>query len=363
MKKVLLKLHLYLGLVFGVIIAVIGVSGAFISYQSEILEVLNKSSIKVVPQTTTISLDKMALNVQKLYPNSPITGVYVYSDKSRSVRFSVAVEPGKRGIKNVFVNPYNGEILPQYRYQGFFNFMLNVHKRLSLGGAGREVVAVSTVLLIFFSISGVILYYKALKYNFIKAMKIPLKGSLHALSYKWHCALGIWFLVPILLMCLTGLYWSYDWYRSGFLKVLNYERVVKKRVVSAPKVSQISGLDTVFDEFGKKFEYESAWVRFPLNLTNQEISFYKKGYTHIRQTNLVRIDAKNGEILSQNLYEEKPLNAKFASSVLPLHSGEFFGEIGKFIFMVASFLMALFGATGYILWFKKHKKKAKKVKA
>ena len=48
------------------------------------------------------------------------------------------------------------------------------------------------------------------------------------------------------------------------------------------------------------------------------------------------------------------------SSMLPLHSGEYFGWFGQLAYFISSALMALFVITGYMLYFDRWKKKRAK---
>ena len=39
-----------------------------------------------------------------------------------------------------------------------------------------------------------------------------------------HSAIGMWIVPFFLLMCFTGLYWSYDWYRSAMFTIMQVEQ-------------------------------------------------------------------------------------------------------------------------------------------
>ena len=71
------------------------------------------------------------------------------------------------------------------------------------------------------------------------------------------------------------------------------------------------------------------------------------------------LDINTGEILNHEKYEDKRLGEKIMQSMLPLHSGEYFGRFGQVGMFIASALMALFTITGFMLYFKRNKKKAK----
>ena len=54
------------------------------------------------------------------------------------------------------------------------------------------------------------------------------------------------------------------------------------------------------------------------------------------------------------------MNEQLIRSMLPLHTGEYFGIIGQVGMFLASALMALFTITGFMLYINRHKKKKKK---
>lgn len=57
------------------------------------------------------------------------------------------------------------------------------------------------------------------------------------------------------------------------------------------------------------------------------------------------------------LYEDKKLNQKIMSSMLPVHRGSFFGPVYQFVAMLASLAMPLFFVTGWMLYLKRRKQK------
>jgi sulfite reductase (NADPH) flavoprotein alpha-component len=48
-------------------------------------------------------------------------------------------------------------------------------------------------------------------------------------------------------------------------------------------------------------------------------------------------------------------------SILPLHTGEYFGVIGQTAMFIAAALMSLFTITGFMLYFNRKNKKKKRV--
>ena len=199
-----------------------------------------------------------------------------------------------------------------------------------------------------------------------------------------HSAIGMWIVPFFLLMCFTGLYWSYDWYRSAMFNVMGVEQ--PKRATPTTQVVQIGQQKEKQSEKEQKSEkqpelisYENAqkvadifnqnvsrdYKNANLRLTPSKDGIYTISYlyadaTHFRESNSMEIDPNKSLVVKEAKFEDKKLNEQLMSSMLPLHSGEYFGWIGQLLMFIASSLMALFVITGYMLYFDRWKKKRAK---
>ena len=85
---------------------------------------------------------------------------------------------------------------------------------------GKMIVGTATLMLVFVLLSGVCHlvapYKKALK----NSLKIVAGKGWRRFWYDLHVAGGMYTLIFLLAMALTGLTWSFSWYRTGFYKVL-----------------------------------------------------------------------------------------------------------------------------------------------
>ena len=70
---------------------------------------------------------------------------------------------------------------------------------------------------------------------------------------------------------------------------------------------------------------------------------------------------KSCNLLKNDRFEEKPLNERLMKSILSLHTGEYFGFVGKVGMFIASLLMSLFTITGFMLYINRRNKKKQKV--
>ncbi len=78
---------------------------------------------------------------------------------------------------------------------------------------------------------------------------------------------------------------------------------------------------------------------------------------HERARNKASYNYQTASIEKLELYEDKKLNEKIMTSMLPVHRGSFFGPVYQFFAMLSSLIMPLFFVTGWMLYLKRRKQK------
>ena len=101
------------------------------------------------------------------------------------------------------------------RGQAFFRFTTELHRWLAAGDVGKAITGASTIALVVLCLSGLYLRWprKMLDWRAWLTLNTALKGR--AFLWRLHSVAGTWVLFFYLLAGLTGLFWSYDWYRNG----------------------------------------------------------------------------------------------------------------------------------------------------
>ncbi|MDR0579933.1 MAG: PepSY domain-containing protein [Campylobacteraceae bacterium] len=229
------QIHWLLGIALGIIIAIIGVTGAALSFRSEILSFINKDIVFVEPNgRTPLSVNELLEKVNESLPDSRINSLTLAFEPDKTVRISVsnASSTNMRG-KTHYVDPYTAEILPDLKGEEFFMLMVRWHRWLgNMGGAGKQIVAISTVALIILSLTGLYLYWPFLRHKFFSALTMDFKKKGRGFLYKLHSVFGVWTLIFVLLMSFTGLFWSYEWYRNGLYWLAGVERPMQRMRVN-----------------------------------------------------------------------------------------------------------------------------------
>lgn len=398
LKKILFQLHWFFGISAGLILAIMGVTGAIYSYEEPITKILNPDSFVVQAQPgTVLSPAQLYAAYQRQYPDQAINAVTVAASNTEADSTTEAASvnvaaPGNRRGKTYYINPYTAERLPEAKSEAFFHFIEDLHRRLTMGEFGKQLTGISTFILIYFILSG--LYLRWPKKSTAKEWLV-VKKNLKGRSFLWnlHAVVGTWVLVFYLLLALTGLTWSYNWYRNAAYSVMGVElpqqqsgprgageqkpsggeRPMRAQQGGAPANSRGSkdgeernqplinpdlALNQGWQVFNQTIKsYSTATFRLPQKGNTLEISFVDAVPQHERARNTLKYNLAQQDIEELSFYKDKALNEKIMSSMLPVHRGSFFGPVWQFLTMLAALSMPLFFITGWMLYLKRRKQK------
>jgi sulfite reductase (NADPH) flavoprotein alpha-component len=373
MKKLWFKVHWFLGIFLGIFLILTALSGAVLSFEQEIKDYANKelykaSNIKKEP----FSPSEIIQTIKSRYPRMKV--MTIIDDKRASLPIVRLLRPGQKGHEAMLysVNIKTKEIR-LLKAEHMFIFMNDFHRRFLLGFIGEQGVAFLTVMLLVLGISGLYLYWGQLKRRFFKAIKIDFTKKGRAFLYQLHSAIGIWLIPWYLLISLTGLYWSYNWYEKAINSALGINfsikhgghekkmsKMFKKPPPSLVSKNFIQRYDKAWDIFQiQNIRYKKAILMVLMSRKTVDIWYLDKDSYHSDAYNRLSIDTKQNKIVSLKKFKDLAPQEQFVRSMSVLHSGEFFGWIGRISVFIASIGMLLFVITGWMLYLKKKKKKAK----
>ena len=400
-KKTFFQIHWFLGITAGLVLSIMGVTGAIYSYEQQILKWINTDSYTVQAQSgPKLSPAELYQHFKQQNPEMQINSVSLDASPTGSSTVNIAKEGARRGY-NMMVNPYTAEVLPEIKGREFFQFIQQLHRYLTMGPVGKQITGACALMLIFFVLSG--LYLRWPKRHSVKqwlAVKPQLKGR----NFIWdlHAVVGTWVVIFYLILACTGLYWSYDWWRNGMFKVLGVERPQPEmqqgqggrggaeqgrsagesrgegagergprsegqrenrgegRERGVDDTLLLTALNKSWAGFQNEFndKYSTVTFNIPKKADGElKLSFTDVEVQHERARNNATYNYQDAAFTSVEMYEDKKLNEKIMSSMLPVHRGSFFGPIYQFFAMVASLLMPLFFITGWMLYLKRRKQK------
>ncbi|MFT3808986.1 MAG: PepSY-associated TM helix domain-containing protein [Micropepsaceae bacterium] len=372
MRNVIFQLHWFFGITAGLVLAIVGATGAILSFEDEILEWMNPGIL-----TVDIRSDVPALSPQQL-----IDAVKA-SDPAAVVNSATVAEPGHpasvglapaggqgRG-RQILLDPYTGAPLGEPAGRGFFQFNEQLHRNLVIPGAGKIIVGISTIILIGLALSGLYLRWPIL-WTRLRVWFMPhFGGRGRALWWSIHAVFGTWVLLLYLVMSLTGLWWSFEWYRNGSSLLLTGKPAViqqggggggaRGETPPPPLAVSLNPAWTVFLQTSGG-AYQSASFTLPRKEGDPvQVRYLPAGAAHNRANDQLKLDPATGAVLSHERFTDKTTGEHIYGSVFPLHSGSYFGFVGLALWGLASLIMPVFFVTGWLLYLGRRKAKAKRL--
>ena len=211
MKKIFRKIHLWLSVPFGLIITLVCFSGAMLVFENEVNEWFRHDLYYVeTVKESPLPMDKLLEKVATTLPDSvSVTGVSISSDPGRAYQVSLS----KPRRASLYVDQYTGEVKGKSERSGFFMFMFRMHRWLldSMNPGnegifwGKMIVGVSTLLLVFVLISGIVIWWPRTRKALKNSLKITATKGWKRFWYDLHVAGGMYALIFLLAMALTGL--------------------------------------------------------------------------------------------------------------------------------------------------------------
>ena len=229
MKKIFRKIHLWLSVPFGVFITLVCFSGAMLVYEQEITQSLRHDLYYVDEvKSAPLPIDSLMARVQATLPDSvQATSVTIRPEANRT--WQVGLSQPRRA--SVFVDPYTGEVKGRNERLPFFDTMFHLHRWLlgpsqtASGGMslGKWLVGTSVLMLVVILITGILMWLTNKGKPLHKSLTIKFNKGWHRFWHDLHVAGGIYSTIFLLAMALTGLTWSFGWYRTGFYGLFGVE--------------------------------------------------------------------------------------------------------------------------------------------
>lgn len=388
MKKLLRKIHLWLSVPFGIIITLIGFSGASLVFEKEITE-LCRPNLYHVPEVKaeTLPLDSLMLHVAATLPDSvSITGVTCFPQRDRT--WQVALSQPRRA--SLYVNPYTGEVTGRYERLPFFDTMFHLHRWLlgasqSAGGGmsiGKFLVGTSTLILVIILITGLLMWLTNKHKPLTKSLTICCNKGWPHFWHDLHVAGGIYATLFLLAVALTGLTWSFSWYRTGFYSLLGVESSAEGAAHGGSHARGGGGHEgrSRGGEGRPRQEGEGRshrrrpyahWQEVYGQLAQQhpdyrqitlqegKASVVPAGRQSLRAADSFEFDRRNGEITSVQLYSQSDRATRVRSVVYQVHTGSWGGWVTRILTFLSVLLGVSLPLTGYYLWIRRLTHKGK----
>lgn len=308
-----------------------------------------------------------------------------------------------RDRASVYVDQYTGEVKGRHERAPFFLTMFKLHRWLldgmkpDGGYFGAMIVGGQYAVFVFVLYRVIVICGpRTKKAAGTTSLKIAVGKGRRRFWYDLHVAGGMYALVLLLAMALTGLTWSFSWYRAGFYKVFGVE--MKQRaghgalqtahgtpqtVHGTPQTAHgtlqtahgtpqtahggKSGRNSSEEGRGNR-EHTSPYACW--QQVYEELKAHNAGYKQItvsngsasvsferfgnqRAADRYAFNPQDGEITEVTLYKDTDASGKMRGWIYSVHVGSWGGMFTRILTFIAALLGGTLPLTGYYLWLRR----------
>jgi uncharacterized iron-regulated membrane protein len=336
----LIKLHLVVGLVAGLFLAVLGVTGVLIALEPEIehafYPALYDVEVKGQPLPVTILDAKVAL---ALKPNERV-GICLFPASER-LSYAFTIFRPKGLPQQIFVDQYTGQILGTLSVVRFTVIVRQLHVAAGLWGC-------SALFLMFLVITGLYLLWP------LKRIGITPKATGRRLYFDLHSSVGFLSSLFLLLFAATGTYMAF----YPVISAMGHSRLEKSVIRRSSYADQDGNRRISVDDAVSLARHSlpgatPIWVVLPER--SDSAYMVKMRFPEDRSFNgssAVWVDQFSGRSTQIWSSRTDSLGGKLNRLSREAHTGDALGYSGKLIACFMSLTLIVQTITGICMWWK-----------
>jgi uncharacterized iron-regulated membrane protein len=348
-------LHSWLGLVSGIFLLLLGLSGSALVFMKEIDQQLNADRLQVHPAGAALPLDRLYRQIAGKHPNlAGIAWLNPDAPADRAWEFRLYQNDGKLSTYDlgmISINPYTGEIIREGRLRDFnpslMHWILQFHWSYQLGIPGLLLATIFGVTMLLSMLTGLIIYRKYVWR--VLLFRVPIKGkNWRTRTSSLHRVIGVWTLLFNVVIFFTGFWMNMFSMDPAYWK--------KQLVPAAASTLSTHSTDSLLAE--AKGAMPGLMIRNIYLPTQPGKDFRISGMLHgeiplFHNANSVSVDPISGQVSSLQRFEDLGFWAKLESTFMPLHTGSFGNTGVKVFYVILGLLPGLMSITGALLFFRR----------
>lgn len=352
------KLHLWLGLLAGLVLVPIGLTGGVLVFHDELDAALYPELVRVTPAGARLDADAAVAAVAAAFPGAEVARMEL--PQAPSDPYEVILRGDGR---QVYVNPYTGTLLGS-RLPGetLTGWLFELHVHLLAGERGKQAVGVAGLLLLVLGLTGLVLWWRGRR-HLRRGLLIAWRASARRVNYDVHNVVGFWTVLPLLVVAFTGAGLVFYGAFSGLAHTLTGTAPPAAAPVSVHRSGvPPPALATLIERAQAALPAGTpARIDFP---AGREAAFRVRlrvpGELHPIGLSMVYLDRYSGEVLRAENALAVPAARRFGYLFYPLHIGSYGGLAVRLLYALLGAIPAVLFGTGVVIWYARWRKQRRK---
>ena len=365
-RSVVFWMHLAAGLVVGVVVLIMSVTGVMLTYEKQMVAWADRRAAAIAepqPGQPRASLDTLLQRVAVAAPDAAVTTITRRQDPRAPVTVALS------GGLTLLVDPYTGHVISEAPREPRATFRAATEWHRYLAGVGeyrvigKAITGACNLAFLFLVLSGAYLWIPR-RWTLSALATVAIPRARHrtgkARDFNWHNALGIWSAVPLAIIVASATVISYPWASDLAYHIAGDTPPPRPTPSGAVQAaSQPPGAPSLpiaaLDERWRTAEaqvvdWQMISLRVPTQKTAPLVFTVDAGYAGQPQhRGTLTLDAHTGRVAKWETFANQSSGRRFRSMLRFAHTGEFWGLGGQTIAGVVSAAACVLVFTGFAL--------------
>jgi uncharacterized iron-regulated membrane protein len=348
--------HFWAGLVCAPLLVVTALTGAVYVFKDELESAGRAQLAYVAPTGERKPFDELLAAARTAYPGESPAYATLYAAADRAAVIQLQRKDGPRTITRlVFVNPYTAQVLGDEPLPGrdnFFDVVVRLHTHLYVGRPGHILVELVTSWTVVLTVTGIYLWWPRILTDVLGVWFPRFRSPAYTILRDLHSIPGVVLSVVIILLAITGLFFSSIW-GSGYSAIVGQAGAYPFELTEAPKRPAVNGLGVPINSAVE--EAKARWPEATLMLELAQKPTSPHAVTARNPTGdmvfgFVAVDRATGEVVADRNARDVPFPAQVRLWVYPIHVGSIYGTPTKVLAVIGCLVLIFAAVSGVAMW-------------
>ncbi len=362
LRKVILTIHMILGLAAGLFLAILGLTGSIMAFEGDLDHWLHPQLWYVTPRGQPLPEHDLISVARNRFPRAPV--IAVQFPRAANLAQMMQLTDGT----HAYINPYDGTVLGDtvgpsssdrfigYVHQFHLRLVPNPRSAPKLAEIGKVVISVAGLLLCLLVPTGWTLWWRS-KSATVRFKMSNWTAHWSLIFHDAHHAIGIYASLFLLIAAITGVLIGFDFGEKFFYSATHSERPARQEAwqsVFVPNAVPLTS-DQALDIARRTMPNATvAMMVLPLRPTGAYTVLMRVPEdTSETVHSSIAIDQFSGKVLNVRNYLAESPGYRLIRLNRSIHTGDIFGLPSHILVSLSSLALVAMAITGLVIWWKK----------
>ena len=348
MRRIFLQIHRWVGLLTGLYIVFVSLTGALLVWRIDLQRFAYPTLFTPSRPGAIVDAETVLASVRAAYPRHHVSGVDAPTT-SRPTYLAYATQGN--AFATILADPVTGRVLGELPDRGATSTLQQLHFNLLGGRRGRVINGIGAIVLLTMSVTGIVIWWPT-RSQWLRVFVVDTRRPWRIVIRDLHGAIGICTVVFIAMWAVTGGAFAFPSTFRSLIGSFSPLTIARPPSSAAPQGrAPLAWNDLLARARRVVPDQHVARVVIPFGERDPFLVMFSPSATRAAGANLTSIylDQYSGEVLPEST------NARTAGDVVmawmaPLHVGNFAGTATKIAWTLAALAPMLLFVTGVVMW-------------